>query len=298
MSRAVRLVGFPGGSVRPRAAGVALGLAIAVAGCDKAPPPAPAAAPLASAANSTPAGRSFAVAGRAAKLAYSHDLELDMPAAGVKPRYERAVERCLDDAAFNCVVLRSSFGTGEQFGQGRPSATLTVRLPHDAVAPFEDALLAPVPGEAPGAAVLRSRSTVADDLTGAIEDVTRRQGQLADYRDRLSELAKRPDVKVEDLIKIESELSSTQSQLEELAAQLKALGRRVDTESLTVSFAARDAAGNLTAPILQAWRQASRILGDSTAVALRCVVAALPWLPLVAIALLLLRLVLRRWRRY
>lgn len=287
-------------SRRRHASGAAaLALLLLCAACDKPAekaPPSP--SPPAAAAAAAPAGRSFAVAQRAAKLAYSHDMQLEMPAASVKPRYERAVKRCLEDAALNCVVLRTNFATDDQYGPARPSASLTVRLPHDSVAPFEASLLEPVPDEAPGAAALVSRSTAADDLTAAIEDVSRRQAQLGDYRDRLNELAKRPDVKVEDLIKIESELSRTQSQIEELAGRKKGLDQRVDTETLSISFAARDAAGNFIGPIVEAWQQASRILGDSTATALSYVVAALPWLPLVAIGLVLLRFAFRRWRRY
>jgi uncharacterized protein DUF4349 len=270
-----------------------LALLLVLSGCDK-----PSSVPAPAAAPAPPRVGGFAVASRAApKLAYSHDLQLEMPATSIKSRYDRAVDRCLNDAKLNCVVLKTEFSTGEQLGMPRPSASLTVRLPHDAVGPFEEDLLAPVAGEAQGDAVLRSSSTVADDLTDAIEDMEQRQAQLTDYRDRLAELSKRPDVKVEDLIKIESELSNTQSQLEEIAAQKKALDQRVDTESLSIYFAPRDVLGNFSDPIVRAWHQASRVLGDSTATALNFVVAALPWLPIAAIGLLLIRLVFRRWRR-
>jgi uncharacterized protein DUF4349 len=277
----------------PLVTATGLALLLALGGCDK-----PSSLPEPASAPAPPVAKSFAAASRAApKLAYSHDLQLEMPATSVKPRYDRAVDRCLNDGKLNCVVLKTEFSTGEQAGMPRPSASLTVRLPHDAVQPFEEGLLAPVAGEGPSDAVLRSSSTVADDLTTAIEDMEQRQAQLADYRDRLAELAKRPDVKVEDLIKIESELSSTQSQLEEIAAQKKALDQRVDTESLSIYFGPRDVLGNFSDPIVRAWYQASRVLGDSTATALDFVVAALPWLPIAAIGLLLIRLVFRRWRR-
>jgi hypothetical protein len=167
-------------------------------------------------------------------------MRLDMPAASVEARYDRAIKKCLDDAKLNCVVLNTSFGVAELVGAPQPSATLTVRLAHDAVAPFEADLLAPLPGEAPNDATLRSHSTTADDLTAAIADVERRQAQLSDYRDRLMELLKRSDVRVEDLIRIESELSNTQSQLETIAAQAKTLDQRVDTERLTIYLNTRE----------------------------------------------------------
>jgi hypothetical protein len=267
---------------------------LALTGCDKRPasPPAPMARMAAPAAP-----MSAAMAQPAAKLAYSHDLHLEMPRDSIKPRYERAIKECLDNAKLNCLVLHSSISMGDPTGIASPSATLTVRLAHDAVAPFEDDLLAPLPGEQAGDAILLSRSTNADDLTAAIADVEQRQAQLTDYRDRLRELAKRPDVKVEDLIKIEGEISNTQSQLEQIAAQQKALNQRVDSESLTVYLGTRGKLGGIADPIVLAWHQTSRVLGDSTATAIEFIAAALPWLPIAALGLLFIRLGLRRWRR-
>src|ERR1700722_9980125 len=195
MPRRIRLIG---GLYPVRSAGLAVLLVIA--GCDKpssVPPPAPMAAPA-----PPPSLATDAVVARNVKLAYSHEMRVDMPAASVQPRYDRAIKRCLEDAKLNCVVLNTSFGTTEYAGTPYQNATLSVRLAHDAVAPFEADLLAPLPGEMPDSAVLRSRSTTAEDLTVAIADVERRQAQLSDYRDRLMDLLKRPDVRVEDLIKI------------------------------------------------------------------------------------------------
>jgi uncharacterized protein DUF4349 len=273
---------------------VGLVMLLALTGCDKpsAVPPAPMAAPA-----PQPPLATAAVAARNIKLAYSHEMRLDMPAASVEARYDRAIKKCLDEAKFNCVVLNTSFGTAELTGAPHPSAALTVRLAHDAVAPFEADLLAPLPGEAANDAVLRSRSTTADDLTAAIADVERRQAQLADYRDRLIELSKRPDVKVEDLIKIESELSNTQSQLETIAAQKKTLDQRVDTERLTIYLNTRDENGGFFGPVVQAWDQAGRVLGDNAGAAIRFSIGILPWLPIVLLGLFLVRLIFRLWRR-
>ena len=245
MIATVEDAGIPQGAAHPvasakrrRLAGPAgLAILLALAGCGKPsalPPPAPAPPPMA--AN--------AAAARDLKLAYSHEMRVDMPAASVKPRYDRAIKQCLEDDKLHCVVLNTSFGTTELFGVPHPGALLTVRLAHDGVALFEADLLKPLPGEAPNDAVLRSRSTTADDLTAVIADVERRQAQLSDYRDRLMDLLKRPDVRVEDLIKIESELSNTQSQLEAITAQKKTLDQRVDTEKVTVFLSARDDNGS------------------------------------------------------
>jgi hypothetical protein len=86
--------------------------------------------------------------------------------------------------------------------KARPLAWLQLRLPRDAVEPFVEALLRPLPGKATVDAVLRSRSATADDLTASIADTERRRMQLIDYRERLTALAARPDAKLDELIKV------------------------------------------------------------------------------------------------
>lgn len=231
------------------------------------------------------------------KLAYSHALVLAMPSASIKPRYQRALDRCISDIGLGCIIISASFNAGDAAEFLPPTAALSVRLPHGSVAAFEADLLAPLPGQASGDAFLRSRATSAEDLTRTIADLEQRQTQLTDYRERLTALARRTDAKVEDLIKIESELSNVQSELESIAGQRKGLDERVATESLAIDFRSQSEAGTLLGPIVQAWREAGGVLGDNAGNAIRFVVAALPWAPIAGIGLVLLRLTVRRWRR-
>jgi hypothetical protein len=224
---------------------------------------------------------------QSAKLAYSHQLALEMPAASLRARFERARDRCLEDAALGCVVLHASINMGSRDDGMLPFAQLTVRLPHSAVATFEDSLIAALPGEQAGEALIRSRSTSAEDLSQAIADADRRLAQLTDYRERLTALAARQDVRAEDLIKIEGELSSVQGQIETLTAQKRGLDRRVDTESLSIGFQSIVTLGNAGAPIARVWNQGAALLGDSAADALRFAILSIPWLPLVALAVFL-----------
>ena len=223
------------------------------------------------------------------KLAYSHRLSIETAPQSVKPRFERARDACLSPTSNDCELLYASINGGDTARGARPRAALTVRLPHAAVAGFEEALLAPLAGERPGETILRSRSTTADDLTTAIADVDRRLAQLTDYRDRLTTLAQRPDAKVEDLVKVESELSSVQSQIETLTGQQRKLAQRVDTETLTVDLDAAVPLNGIGAPVATAWRDASRVLGQNAASALRFGIGSLPWLPLVALAFAVIR---------
>ncbi|HEV2678309.1 MAG TPA: DUF4349 domain-containing protein [Aliidongia sp.] len=280
---------------------VAALLALALAGCDQTPlnsrsgtgsaPPMAAAAPAAMKRAEVPNGP---------KLAYHHWLEFEMPAPGVAARYERARDKCLAEAAQGCILVNASIDAGDVRNGRPPHASLAMRVPHDAVEAVEQGILQPIAGEAPGTTKLRARNTTADDLTAAIQDVDRRLAQLTDYRDRLTALAKRADAKVEDLIKVEQELSNTQNEIESITAQQKHLNEQVSTELLTITLSAEAAVESMTGPIGQVWRNAGLLLGQNTAAALRFAIGAIPWLVVIAIAVLLLallRVLFRRKRR-
>lgn len=229
----------------------------------------------------------------APKLAYSHQVALEMAAATIAPRFERARTACLEEAALGCSLISASINVGDVNTGVPPEATMTVRLPHDQIAAFEKVLFAPLPGEGKGEPLLRFRSTDAEDLTYAIADIDRRLAQATDYRDRLTALSKRGEAKVQDLIEIEQKLSEVQSNIEAMSAEQRGLNIRVETELLTVTLNAHASLAVVSSPLAEAWRDAARVLGASAAAAFTFLVVALPWLPLVALAAYLLS---RLWR--
>ncbi len=234
------------------------------------------------------------------KLAYSHELKLEMPAASVQPRYERTRNLCAGDAEPGCIILEAGLDTGRTDDDDdgpSPRAWLTVRLPHAAVAAFEASLLAPLAREKPGDVALLSHRTTAEDLTKAIADTGQRQKQLLDYRDRMTALAHRKDAQVADLVTIEGELSKVQSELETIAGEQKGLDERVATERLEVEFRSKFRPGSDFRSVVRTWREASDMLNQSTADALRFAIGSLPWLPILGAGLVFVRLILRRWRR-
>lgn len=224
------------------------------------------------------------------KLAYTHSMALEMAPDKVKPRFERARDLCLNNAALHCALTHASIQLGDAQTSSPPSAEIGVRLPHDQIAKFESELLSPLPGEDKGQPILTQATTDAEDLTFAIADGDRRLKQAMDYRDRLTALAQHAGAKVEDLIQIEEKLSEVQSQIEELTASQKQLNLRVDTEVLNVSLSAMPTIANVRSPLARAWSEAGEMLGQSTADAFTFVVSALPWIPLIAIGLWILTL--------
>lgn len=236
----------------------------------------------------------------APKLAYTHNLAIEMADAMVAPRFERGRIACLEDRSLSCNLLEASITVGNPNTGIRPTARLSVRLPHASVDSFKSLLLEPLPEEAPGEPSLRRSSTNAEDLTFQISDTERRLAQATDYRERLTVLSRRGDAKVDELIKVQQTLSEVQSSIEEMTIETRQLNTRVDTELLNISLAPYEPLTSVASPLGSAWRDAARALGESTASAFLFVVVLLPWLPLVALggaALVWLWRFMRKGRR-
>jgi len=225
-------------------------------------------------------------------FAYGHFLQLVMPRSTIDPRFQRARDRCLKDTTFDCTLVSASISMQDDPRFPYSSAQLVVLLPHDKVDPYAQSLRDPLPGEATSSAELRSQSTQAQNVTQEVEDVGHRVAQLADYRDRLTALSRRADVKVDDLIKIAGELSTTQNNLERFTERQRNVGERSMKERVTISLNERpifEAAG----PILRVWRNGMNSLSESTADALDFLIRATPWVPILFAAAFLLP---RLWR--
>jgi hypothetical protein len=93
---------------------------------------------------------------------------------------------------------------------------------------------------------------------------------------------------VSDLVKIASETAQAQTQIEEAQAQQRDLALQVDTEELDVTFAQPQEQVADVDPIDQVRADARDILDANVADALRFAIAALPWIPVGLIGLLVL----------
>ncbi len=246
---------------------------------------------------------SDALSGQAekARLAYRHMIVLEAPSASLAAHFDRARDACLRREALKCLVIEASLTLPEE-GEGShkmpPQARLRIRLPHENIAPFEAILHEPLPGQKETDMSLRSRTTSADDLSRTMADTERRQAQLLSYRDRLTALSARKDSRVEDMIRIEQELSKVQTEIETAEAAKKTLQERVDTEEVSIDFTTPRAEWqNQATPIGDTLREAGATLAESTASALRFVIVMIPWLPLLALAVYAIRRLRRYWRQ-
>ena len=227
-------------------------------------------------------------------FAYSHSLQLEMGRDMIMPRFERARDSCLQDQTLACTLLSSSARIDERNVYRSSYAQLVLLLPHDMVATFEQSLLQAVDGESASPVSIRSRSTDVGNVTTESADIDQRLLQLTGYRDRLSNLMNRRDASVDELIKLASELSSAQSSVEQFSAKQRDVMQRVAKDRLSIGFTERPRVTDAMLPLVLAWGNGLETLSDSAAAALNFVIAIIPWLPIMALALFILT---RLWRR-
>ena len=227
-------------------------------------------------------------------FSYTHFLRLVMAHDSVKPRFERARDLCLRDAALGCKLIAAAISVNDNAYVTGDQASLAVALPHDKVAVFEKALLEPLPQDGSDKVSVQSRTTSAENVTTEASDTDRKITQLTAYRDKLAVLAKRSDLSVADLMKVEAELSKVEGDLDAALSDKRDVGERIAKERLTVSLGEKQA---LSAPIARVWHNAVDTFVESTANAIDFLIRVIPWLPIVAGGVFLVSLFWRWFRR-
>jgi hypothetical protein len=220
-----------------------------------------------------------------------HNLTLTMPHDSVAARFAAARDACLKDETLHCVLTSASLSVDQTI-----SARLQVALPHDKVALFETRLLNRLPQDGNGRVEATSRSTSTENETQSAVDIDRQLTQAKAYRDKLEDLSKRPNLSVEEVIKIHSELTEAQTAVENAAAAKRASDSDIVLERMNVAFE------EAIVPVERFafdgfWKNARNVIMASTADMLLRLVNALPWLPLAFVLAWLLARFMRRLQR-
>ena len=162
-----------------------------------------------------------------------------------------------------------------------------MRLPHDQIAPFTNALTDRLPAETSDLVQVIRQSSTAEDLGQPVADAGQRVAQLTDYLASLKVLGGRLTLSVADQVKIAGETAQAQTQLEEAQARQRELALRVDTEELDVDFADKKFVQDAD-PIPRVLEGAQESLRQNAAEALQFSIASLPWVPVVFVGLVVL----------
>lgn len=155
-----------------------------------------------------------------AKLAYEHELRIELPQEQIAPRVSVVREAC-ESARFGaCNVLR--------LDQTERSGSLTVRVVPAGVEPLS--ALASQNGK------LAWRKTQAEDLADAVNDNQQKLKQLEIYSAQIEQLAQRKDLSASDLIALSHERAQIQVERENLQGESLQQQRRIDTNLLEMEF--------------------------------------------------------------
>lgn len=219
-------------------------------------------------------------------LAYEHSVTVQLSAALIPGRM-KAVQAACAAKDSECTLLDVSLHAE----RGVPSGSVRLRLAPAAV----DALVevAARDGE------IVARSTHAEDLAEPVADTERQLAMLSAHRSRLEEFARSKELKVEQLIAVSKELSSVQTQIDELNTRRANLRRRIDTELLSIELSPPSAAyGARQTPVRDALRSFGSDFLRAIGQVISFVAMLLPWLVIAVPGLILLRMLWRAITRW
>lgn len=216
-------------------------------------------------------------------IAYEHTVEVQVPGSEIPRRIDTVQSACFAQKFGDCAVLNV-----EQRGGDFPRGSITVRIAPKGVEPLL--------GAAAEGAEVTSRTLSAEDLAEAVTDNALRRSRLEKERARLLEFQDKPDIELEDMLRLSKRLSEVEAQLDVAQQEHAQQRRRIDTNRLTIEFETPRAETGRS-DIGEAFRDFGRVFGASVAFVIRAVAAAVPVLLVLAVLIALVVRLRRRMRR-
>ncbi|MGA2398933.1 MAG: DUF4349 domain-containing protein [Steroidobacteraceae bacterium] len=213
-------------------------------------------------------------------LSREHQVVVEVRERDLDADFRRVADRCNADSADHCTILQSDLSTGDS-----PAGQIRLRIDPSAV---EDLIsFASTGGK------LVHRSTTVEDLAGAIQDTQTRLEMLANYRKQLLELQAKAGSNIDAAIKIASELSTVQSNLESVMGEAAYQTKRTTTDIVALEFIV-PAHSAYWRPIRESLRDFVGNLSTGLSQAITALAYIVPWLLVIIPGLFLLRFL---WRR-
>ena len=205
---------------------------------------------------------------------------LSMPSSSISSRFERTRAACLTDKTLNCKLVNADISMSNGSEYSYTQASLEVLIPHAGVEAFKKSVLSSLPGEGEGDVNLTGNSTRAESVESESSSANRRVEQLTAYRDRLTALSKRPNLSIEDVIRLEAEISRVQGELDDATKQKDDAASHLTLETIHIAMNERT-----RGPISSVWNRASDIFMRNVANVLEFLIGVIPWLPIIAATL-------------
>jgi hypothetical protein len=224
------------------------------------------------------AGTAVGQAQRRDTLAYEHSIDIEMDSELLPTRLREIESACVAGKPVECTVLDVGLHSRNNVYGG----TIKMRIAPQGVDSIIEA--------ASQGAKLISRSTRAEDLAQPIADTQQQLSLMTTHRDRLAEIMKSKDLKIEQLITVSKELATVQTQIDALSTQQAQLRRRVDTDLLTINLSPPDGAyQSQQTPIRDALRVFGSNFREAVSMVITFIAFVLPWLVILLPGLFLLR---------
>jgi len=213
-------------------------------------------------------------------LAYEHHVTVDAPEERLEELFNNVIEHCANDIDNACTVLDSNLDTGRYV-----SANIRLRIKPDGVK--ETITIAAKDGD------IVNQSTHVEDLAKPIAEKDKRLKMLQSYRAKLIELEKKAGNDIDALIKIASELSNVQSELEQAKGGSEHLLLQTNMDIINIGFTANKNRG-FWSPVSRSLSSFSRNLSEAISQTITVTAYILPWLIIIIGIWFLFRYL---WRR-
>jgi hypothetical protein len=213
-------------------------------------------------------------------LSREHTVVVDVRETELAGGFRRVADRCTSDSEHHCTILQSDLSSGDV-----PSGFIKLRIDPAAV---EDLVSFVV-----RQGKIERRSTQVEDLADAIADTQARIEMLKNYRQQLLALQGRAGTNVEAAIKLASELSTVQTNLERVNGEAAFQTKRVTTDVVRIEFVVSEHKA-FWRPVHEAVRDFLANLSTGLSQAITAIAYIVPWLFVVVPGLYLVRFL---WRR-
>ena len=202
-------------------------------------------------------------------IAVRHELLVETAESELPKAWQSIQDFC---GTVPCEITASSIC--QKSHDSPPSATLSLRIAPEQITPLMKRL------EAVGS-ILEHKTESADE-TAAVIDVEAKIKNLTGLRDRLRKMLGSPNAGLRDILEVDRELSTVQSELDGLQTTRKALANETEKVSVAISFCVRKSVAETGAfaPVAAAWCSLGHVFAESIASAVVFAVAAIPWLVL------------------
>lgn len=230
-----------------------------------------------------PAPAAAALARGRNTLSREHNLVLDVSESQLEGPFGQVLDRCRTDVQHHCTIMQSDLSSG-----ATPSGSIRLRIDPEAVEGFVSFVS--------GLGKLEHRSTTVEDLADAIQDTQSRIAMLMSYRKQLLDLQTKVGNDVEAAIKLASELSSVQTDLERASGEAAYQTKRTTTEIVRIEFVVIERQA-FWRPIGEGLGNFAGNFSNAVSQAVTAVAYIVPWSFVVVPGLYLVRLLWRRRRK-